>query len=191
MSRHSLWPGKLGLRCRYTLQSWHSHLIQFLCGNDDETCQRRRMSYPWIFWCVGKVPYHGCQGVTNVWPAIIFGCDDVRVLLSFWQLKSLWNNSEPNFLSILYCVAYGVSTGRISGKLAWYWWMYFRWKCLLRGGGLSCVGGIGADGVLVKEASCGSGSTPDVYTKGSSLESSMGWLIGMVDKEAELEKYFL
>ena len=85
MSRHSLWLGKLGLGCRYTLQSWHSHLIQFLCGNDDETCQRRRMSYPWIFLM--------CWQSTLSW---VSRCHQCLACHNFWLW---WRQSITEFLA--------------------------------------------------------------------------------------------
>ena len=71
----------------------------------------------------------------------------------------LWIYSEMNFLSLLHCVAYVVSPGKISGHLRRLGWTYFRRSSLVRGNVLIYVGYVGEDGALLRKAcqyeSCG------------------------------------
>ena len=89
-------------------------------------------------------------------------------------------------LSLLCCVASGVSPGHMYGQISRYWWMCFIKRHLVRGRGWSCVDGLVAEGVLVSGVICLFESIYNVFSQVTSLYIIIGCVIGMEVDEANL-----
>ena len=70
-----------------------------------------------------------------------------------------------NLLTLLNCVAFEVSPGRMYGQLLMSWRIYCKIIRLVREHGWYCFGGVGADGVFLSEASCVFDPTSDMFLR--------------------------